>query len=136
MKHINTRRLNQKLFQPISRVFLLRQLWIVNYYIKSLSNNLRMKTETLVLPKKWYFKNSSFWHFNSLFFFLKTTETPVFNTEIIWLSFEKIINVVERLLKRGNFFFQLRIKEIVSRSIYWDNNLSFSTSKHNGLESI
>ena len=26
-----------------------------------------MKTKTLVFPEKWYFKNSSFWHFNSFF---------------------------------------------------------------------
>ena len=26
-----------------------------------------MKTKTLVFPEKWYFRNNSFWHFNSCF---------------------------------------------------------------------
>ena len=33
--------------KSISRVFLLRQLWIVNFYVKSLSNNLSNKNKTL-----------------------------------------------------------------------------------------
>jgi hypothetical protein len=41
----------------MSRVFLLRQLWIVNYYIKSSSNNLSNENiKTGVFPEKLYFK--------------------------------------------------------------------------------
>ena len=36
----------------ISRVFLLRQLWIVNYYVKSSSNNLSNKNKTLCVSKE------------------------------------------------------------------------------------
>ena len=68
--------------ENISRIFLQRQLWIVNYYVKSLSNNFSNENIFLVFPEKFYFKNSSFWHFDSRFV-LKTTETPVFITEII-----------------------------------------------------
>ena len=39
-------------------VFLLRQLWIVNYYVKSLSNNLT--NDNIVFPEKLYIKKSSF----------------------------------------------------------------------------
>ena len=60
-----------------SRVFLLRQLWIVNYYVKSSSNNLSNGNIFLVFPEKLYFKHSSFWHFDTRFV-LKTKETPVF----------------------------------------------------------
>ena len=60
-----------------SQVFLLHQLWIVNHYFKTYSNNLSNETETLVYPEKRNFKNSSYWHSNSRFI-LKTTETPVF----------------------------------------------------------
>ena len=55
------------------RVFLLHQIWIVNYHVKNL-----FKNSQLWKPKNWCFqKNSLFWHFNSRFV-LKTTETPVF----------------------------------------------------------
>ena len=43
-----------------------------------------VKTKTLVFPEKLYFKNSSFWHFNSRFV-LKTTETPVFMFSLLRL---------------------------------------------------
>ena len=56
-----------------------------------------------MFPEKWYYKNNSFWHFNSRFV-LKTTKTPVFViiTEIIWWIFwrnkwRSLIDVVERL---------------------------------------
>ena len=67
---------------------------------KSLSKNLSNQNKHLW----WYYKNSSFWHFNSRFV-LKTTKTRVFVliTEIFWQNFwcnnwGSIIDVVERLL--------------------------------------
>ena len=36
-----------------------------------------IKTQRLVIPEKWCFKNSLFWHFNS-WIVLKTTETSLF----------------------------------------------------------
>ena len=49
----------------ISRVFLLCQLWL--WIVKNSPIITVMKTETIVFPEKWYFKNSSFWHSNSRF---------------------------------------------------------------------
>ena len=49
------------------RVFLLRQSWIINYYVKSLSNNLSNKnTMTCVSRKMIFQKKSLFWHLNSV----------------------------------------------------------------------
>ena len=58
-------------------VFLLRQLWIVNYYVKTSSNNLSNENIKTGLSREMIFENSLFWHFDSCFA-LKTTETPVF----------------------------------------------------------
>ena len=67
-----------------SRVFLLRQLWIVNYYVKSLSNNLRNENINTGISREIILQNSSFWHFNSRFV-LKTTETLVFMFSLLGL---------------------------------------------------
>ena len=68
-----------------SWVFLLRQLWLVNYYVKGLLNNLSNENiKPLVFPEKLYFKNSSFWHFNSRFI-PKKTKTPVFMFSLLRL---------------------------------------------------
>ena len=73
---------------------------IVNYYIK---RSQQWKHKHFVFPEKWYYKNSSFFHFNSRFV-LKTTKTPVFVfiNDIFWRIFRCsnwwfIIDVVERL---------------------------------------
>ena len=56
-----------------SRVFLLRQIWIINYYVKKSHQKFSKRKQ-----KNWCFQtNSLFWHINSRFV-LKTTETPVF----------------------------------------------------------
>ena len=44
--------LDSKLFGPISRVFLLRQLWIVNYDIKTLSSNLINENVNTVVSRE------------------------------------------------------------------------------------
>ena len=81
--------LNFICFIKISRVFLLRQLFIVNYCVKSSSNILSNENINSVVPEKLYFKDSSFWHFNSCFI-LKTEETPMF---MFWL-----LRLVDKLL--------------------------------------
>ena len=68
-----------------SRVFLLRQLWTVNYYVKSSSNNLSNENIKTGVSREIIFQNSSFWHFNSRFV-LKTTEAPVFMFSLLRLS--------------------------------------------------
>ena len=66
-------RKTKSFFVDFSRVFLLRQLWIVNYYVKGSLNNLSNENiKTLAFPEKLYFKNSSFWHFN--FYLVLVTE--------------------------------------------------------------
>ena len=44
--------LDSKLFGPISRVFLLRQLWIVNYDVKTSSNNLSNENINTVVSRE------------------------------------------------------------------------------------
>ena len=39
-----------------SRVFLLCQIWIVNYYVKSSSNTLSNENKHSLFPEKWYYK--------------------------------------------------------------------------------
>ena len=69
-----------------SRVFLLRQIWIVNYCVKN-----PIKKSQIWKQKNWCFqKNSLFWHFNSRFV-LKTTETPVFMFSLL-RYFDVIVN--------------------------------------------
>ena len=72
-------------FNNNNRVFLIRQLWTINYYVKSWLNNL---SKEMVFSDKWYFKNISFWHFNS-YFVLKTEKLQVFVmiTENFWWIF-------------------------------------------------
>ena len=95
-----------------SRVFLQRQLWILNYYVKSLSN--KFSNENI---KTGVSKNSSFWHFNSCFV-LKTTETLVFMFSLLKLfdsvHFNRWIQLVMAILlvflqlkksRKGNNFF-------------------------------
>ena len=67
-----------------SRVFLQRQLWIVNYYVKSSSNNLNNENIKTGVSREMIFQNSSFWHSNS-HYVLKTTETPVFMFSLLRL---------------------------------------------------
>ena len=58
----------QTKLKHISRVFLQRQLWIVNYYMKRISNNFSdEKIKTGVSREIHISKISSFWHFNSRF---------------------------------------------------------------------
>ena len=61
-----------------------RQFCIVNYWDKVHPIISVMKTYRLVFPEKWYFKNSSFWHFHSPFV-LKTTETSMFMFSLLRL---------------------------------------------------
>ena len=51
---------------------LVESFYSVKYGLSIITSNVRqiisvIKTKTLVFPKKLYFKNSSFWHFNSCF---------------------------------------------------------------------
>ena len=71
-----------------SRVFLLH-----HYGLSTITSKVNqiisvIKTKRSVFPEKWYYKNSSFWHFNSSFV-LNTTKTQVLVliTEIIWRTF-------------------------------------------------
>ena len=102
------------LWSVLARVFRHQGVWIaesfynVKYGLSIITSKVcqiisGMKTKTLEFSVKWYFKNSSFWHFNSCFV-LKTTKTQVFVliTEIFWQTFwrnnwRSIIDVVERL---------------------------------------
>ena len=51
----------------IGEVFLQHQLWIVNYYVKSLSNNLIIENIRAGVSREMImiFQKKSFWHFNS-----------------------------------------------------------------------
>ena len=65
-------------FWDYSGVFLLRQIWIVKYYVKS-----TLKNSHYWKHKNWCFqKNGLFWHLNS-HFVLKTTETPAFTFSLL-----------------------------------------------------
>ena len=67
------------LFQSISKLYicilksscyiLLTTFYSVKYGSSIITSNVHhiMKTKPLVFPEKWYFKNSSFWHFDSCF---------------------------------------------------------------------
>ena len=78
------------------RVFLLRQLWIVNYYVKSPSNNLsNEKINTLCFQRNDF---SKIVHFGILIHVLSWRQQKhqcsvyAFVTEIIWLTFGVIID--------------------------------------------
>ena len=64
-------------------LILLRQLWIVNYYVKSLSNNLSNRNETLYFQRNNIFENRLFWHFNSRFVLKTKKNVFVLITEVI-----------------------------------------------------
>ena len=64
-----------------SRVLLLRQIWIVNYYVKCSSDNL--SNETLGFPEKLYLRNSSIWH---LIHILKTFILDCWEKNTNWKS--------------------------------------------------
>ena len=85
------------------RAKLAESFFYVNYWSSIITSKNLSNENINTLCFQWYYKNSSFWHFNSRFF-LKTTKTPVFVfiTEIFWRTFwrnnwQSIIGVVERL---------------------------------------
>ena len=75
-------------------VFLLRQLWIINYHVKSLSNNLRKENVKTGLSRETI--SQKIVHFGISIHVLSWRQQKpsvyVFITEIIWLSFDKIID--------------------------------------------
>ena len=87
---------NNWLFQysHISRVFLLCQLWIVNYSVKSSSNNLsneNINTGVFVVFKtkpEWKCQNELLLKYN----FSGNTSFYLCITEIIWRTFDRIID--------------------------------------------
>ena len=103
--------------------------YYVNYGSSIIKSKLRqiisvIKIKHSVFSDKWYYKNRSFWHFNSSFV-LKTTKTLLFVliTEIIWQTFRpnnwrSIIDVVERL---GYF----------DKRITYSKSLNFTGAKTN-----
>ena len=83
-----------KITLAILAVFLLRQLWIINYHVKSSSNNL--SNENINIDVSVVFKtkrglkcqNELFLKYN----FSENTSFYVFITEIIWQTFDVIID--------------------------------------------
>ena len=75
----------------ISRVFILRQLWIVNYHVKSSSNNL--SNENI---------NSSF-EFTFCLEDKRNTSVNVFISEIISLTFDVIIDDKSNVFEQKNY---------------------------------
>ena len=69
-------RYNSTMLELMSLVFLTCQLWIVDFHVKSSSNNLSDEIINTSFPNKCHFKNSVY----------------VFITEIIWLTFDTIID--------------------------------------------
>ena len=95
-----------KVMSVKSRVFLLRQLWIVNYYAKSSSNNLSNENiNTLCFQRN---DPSKIVHFGILIHFLSWRQqkhqcsvyafvTEIFLTKFWRNNWRSIIDVVERL---------------------------------------
>ena len=73
----------------ISQVFLLCQLWIVNYCLKSLSNNLSNKNINTGITREMVFQKKV--HFGIHVLSLETTETPVFIKNFINWCFSAIV---------------------------------------------
>ena len=65
----------------ISKVFLVHQLWIVNYCVKCSPNNLCNENINTGVSGKWYFKNSSFGHFDSHLFLITEKKQQTENEE-------------------------------------------------------
>ena len=80
--------LRAKFKRLVSRVFLLRQLWIVNYYIKSLSINLSNENINTGVSFVFKRKRELFLKYN----FSGNTNSYDFITEIIWWTFDRIID--------------------------------------------
>ena len=83
----------------IGEVFLQHQLWIVNYYVKSLSNNLIIENIRAGVSREMIMIFQKKVHFCiSIHICLENNNVYVFITEIIWLTFDEnwqsIIGVV------------------------------------------
>ena len=70
----------------MSRVFLLRQLWFVNYYVKSSSNDLSNENIKTGVSREIIFQKTFCLEDN------RNTSGYVFITEIIWRTFDGIID--------------------------------------------